>query len=151
MNLGLKDNQGSSKTKLEERGIELVNTFNPQIDKYENLIDTYIYTENNIINVGGGVFFDNEFRILKFMNHEINFTPKGYILLKRNKDIPGVVGKVGTILGEYGINIAEYILSRPHRQEDPISIIKIDHNLEQNCLDKLKAIKEIIEIRQFKI
>ena len=49
------------------------------------------------------------------------------------------------------LNIAEYILSRPHKKENPISIIKIDHNLEQNCLDKLKAIKEIIEIRQFKI
>ena len=85
------------------------------------------------------------------MNHDINFTPKGHILLKRNKDIPGVVGKVGTILGQYGINIAEYILSRPHKQEDPISIIKIDNNLDQDCLDKLKAIKEIIEIRQFEI
>tara|TARA_X000000368_G_scaffold110333_1_gene85846 strand:+ start:754 stop:2331 length:1578 start_codon:yes stop_codon:yes gene_type:complete len=136
---------------IEERGVELVNTFNPQIDKYENLIDTYIYTENDVINIGGGVFFDNEFRILKFMNHDINFTPKGHILLKRNKDIPGVVGKVGTILGQYGINIAEYILSRPHKQEDPISIIKIDNNLDQDCLDKLKAIKEIIEIRQFEI
>ena len=83
------------------------------------------------------------------MNHDINFIPKGNILLKRNKDIPGVVGKVGTILGEHKINIAEYILSRPHNNETPISIIKIDNKIDKDCLEKLKNIKEIIEIRQF--
>ena len=135
----------------EERGIELINTLNPQIDKYENLIDTYIYTDDKVINVGGSVFFGNEFRILKFMNHDINFVPEGHILLKRNKDIPGVVGKVGTILGQYGVNIAEYILSRPHKNESPISIIKVDHSLSQETLNALKEINEIIEIRQFEI
>ncbi len=135
----------------EERGIEIVNTLNSQIDKYENLIDTYVYTNNRVINVGGGVFFGNEFRILKFMNHDINFIPNGHILLKRNKDIPGVVGKVGSILGKYGVNIAEYILSRSHKEEATISIIKIDNKLDKDCLDKLEEIEEIIEIRQFKI
>ncbi len=85
------------------------------------------------------------------MGHEINFNPEGYIILSRNKDIPGVVGKVGTILGESGINIAEYILSRPKIKEDPISIIKVDNSLSQDCLKKLNKIDELIEIRQFKI
>ena len=135
----------------DERGIKLSNTFNPQIDKYANLIDSYVYTKNKIINVGGGVFFGNKFRILKFMNHEINFNPEGYIILSRNKDIPGVVGKVGTILGESGINIAEYILSRSKKKENPISIIKVDNSLSKECIKKLNEIDELIEIRQFKI
>jgi len=135
----------------EERGIEISNTFNPQIDKYANLIDSCIYTKDGIINVGGGVFFGNEFRILKFMDHDINFRPQGHMILSKNKDIPGVVGRVGTILGKSNINIAEYILSRPHKKENPISIIKVDNSLDQNCLDKLNEIDEIIEIRQFKI
>ena len=135
----------------EERGIELSNTFTPQIDKYANLIDCYVYTDNRTINVGGGVFFGDKFRILKFMDHEINFNPEGYIILSRNKDIPGVVGKVGTILGESGINIAEYILSRPKIKENPISIIKVDNSLSQDCLKELNKIDELIEIRQFKI
>jgi len=135
----------------EERGIEIINTFNPQIDKYANLIDSNIYTNNEIINVGGGVFFGNEFRVLKFMGHDINFIPEGDIILSKNKDIPGVVGKVGTILGESGVNIAEYILSRPQKNENPISIIKVDHSVNQDCLEKLNKIDEILEVRQFKI
>jgi len=69
----------------------------------------------------------------------------------RNKDIPGVVGKVGTILAQHNVNIAEYILSRPQKEETPISIIKIDNKLDKDCLAKLKNIEEIIEIRQFKV
>jgi len=85
------------------------------------------------------------------MGHEINFNPEGYIVLSRNKDIPGVVGKVGTILGESGINIAEYILSRAKKNENPISIIKVDNSLSKECIEKLNKIDELIEIRQFKI
>ena len=134
-----------------ERGIEIISSSNNNIDKYENLIDIFVHTKKNIINVGGSVFFDDEYRILKFMNHDINFIPEGRILLKRNEDTPGVVGKVGTILGEFGVNIAEYILSRPYKNESPISIIKVDNKLNQKCLEKLNEIDEIIEVRQFKI
>ena len=134
----------------EERGIEVIKKFNPQVDKYANLIDSKIYTNDEIINIGGGVFF-NEFRILKFMGHDINFIPDGDIILSRNKDVPGVVGKVGTILGQSGVNIAEYILSRPQKNETPISIIKIDHSLDDSCLEKINKLDEIIEVRQFKV
>ena len=65
--------------------------------------------------------------------------------------MPGVVGKVGTILGQSGINIAEYILSRPQKQETPISIIKVDHSVNQECLTKINEIDEIIEVKQFKV
>ncbi len=134
-----------------ERGIEIINISNNNIEKYENLIDIFVFTKKSTINVGGSVFFGNEFRILKFMNHDINFIPEGRILLKRNEDTPGVVGKVGTILGSFGVNIAEYILSRPFKNESPISIIKVDNKLNEKCLEKLNEIDELIEVKQFKI
>ena len=135
----------------EERGIEILNTFNPQSEKYANFVDTKIYTKDKIFNIGGGVFFKNEFRILRFMEHDINFIPKGNTILLKNKDVPGVVGKVGTILGKSGINIAEYILSRPQKNETPISVIKVDDILDDNCIDDLNNLDEIIEVKQFNI
>ncbi len=136
---------------LNERGIELINSLKPQTDNYSNFIDTYVYTKDNIINIGGSVFMEKEFRILKFMGHEINFIPDGYVLFLINKDIPGVVGKVGTILGQCNINIAEYILSRPYKKENPISIIKIDQALDKNSLNKLNDIDEILAVKEFKV
>jgi len=135
----------------EERGIEIINSLNNSTDKYENLVDVDVFTKNQTINIGGSVFFGKEFRILKFMKHDISFIPEGRILLKRNEDKPGVVGKIGTILGNFGVNIAEYILSRPYKNESPISIIKVDNKLNQKCLEKLNEIDEIIEVKQFKI
>ena len=61
------------------------------------------------------------------------------------------MGRVGTVLGQSGINIAEYILSRSKQNKNPISIIKIDNNLSQECLKEINQIDEIIEIKQFKI
>jgi len=135
----------------EERGIEILNTYNPQSEKYANLIDITVHTSKSKYNIGGGVFFGNEFRVLKLMNHDINFIPKGNIIFSRNKDIPGVVGKIGTILGESGINIAEYILSRPQKDEIPFSVIKVDDVLNDKCLQALNDLNEIIETKQFKI
>ena len=135
----------------EERGIEIFNTFNSQSEKYANFVDTKIYTRDKIFNIGGGVFFKDEFRILRFMEHDINFIPKGNTILLKNKDVPGVVGKVGTILGVSGINIAEYILSRPQKNETPISVIKVDDILDDNCIKNLNNLDEIIEVKQFNI
>ena len=135
---------------LEERGIEIMTTLKPQTEKYPNFIDTYVFTKDKSYNIGGSVF-EKEMRILKFMNHEINFYPEGCILTLKNKDVPGVVGRVGTILGKENVNIAEYILSRPHIKEDPISIIKIDQNLNQKTLEKLASNIEIVELKQFKV
>ena len=115
------------------------------------MVDVFVFTKNQTINIGGSVFFGKELRILKFMKHDISFIPEGRILLKRNEDKPGVVGKIGTILGNFGVNIAEYILSRPYKNESPISIIKVDNKLNQKCLEKLNEIDEIIELKQFKI
>ena len=137
-------------TILKERGIEIIATLKPQTEKYANFIDTYVHTKDKKLNIGGSVF-EKEMRVLKFMNHEINFYPEGYFLTLKNKDVPGVVGQVGTILGKENINIAEYILSRPHIDEDPISIIKIDQSLDQDTLEKLTSNIEIVELRQFKV
>ena len=99
-----------------------------------------------------GCLFDGKLiKLTKIMDYQVDVSPNGAMLLVHNKDIPGVVGRVGTILGESGVNIAEYILSRPHKKENPISIIKVDHSVNEKCLKKLNEIDEIIEIRQFKI
>jgi len=137
-------------TILKERGIEIIATLKPQTEKYANFIDTYVHTKDKKLNIGGSVF-EKEMRVLKFMNHEINFYPEGHFLTLKNKDVPGVVGQVGTILGKENINIAEYILSRPHIDEDPISIIKIDQSLDQDTLEKLTSNIEIVELKQFKV
>ena len=69
----------------------------------------------------------------------------------RQFDIPGVVGKVGTALGSYNINIGEFILSRKGPQDLAYSIIKIDGQISSKILSKIEELDEIVEIKQISI
>ena len=85
------------------------------------------------------------------MDYQIDFSPIGSMLLIQNKDIPGVVGKIGTVLGAFKINIAEFILSRKDSNDIAYSIIKIDDNISNDVLDKISKEDEIIDIKQITI
>ena len=82
------------------------------------------------------------------MDYQVDVSPNGAMLLVHNKDIPGVVGKVGTVLGSFEINIAEFILSRNDSGEIAYSIIKIDDPISNDIVSKIAELEEIINIKQ---
>ena len=65
-----------------------------------------------------------------------------------NKDIPGVIGNIGSLLGEHNVNIAEYLLGRIDNGDIAYGIIKLDCKINEDILDSLKKLKEIIDAKQ---
>ena len=64
----------------------------------------------------------------------------------KNKDVPGVIGKVGTILGNQNVNIAAYHLSRSKDSEFAYAIIKLDNPATQAVLNSLKVLNDLLEV-----
>ena len=64
---------------------------------------------------------------------------------------PGVVGKVGTILGDNGINILGYLLSKVENKDFAYAVIKIKDKIDDELVDKLVDISEILEIKQLSL
>ena len=85
------------------------------------------------------------------MGFEIDVIPEGNMLLIENIDVPGVIGKVGKILGDSKINIAEFLLSRTSKGDDAFSIVKVDEKISKKLIDLLTKLDEIISIRQLVI
>ena len=85
------------------------------------------------------------------MGNNIDVCPEGVMLLMQNKDIPGVVGKVGGILGKAKINIGEYILSRSAGATIALSVIKIDEEIDDQLIKELIELDEIIDLKQIHI
>ena len=131
-----------------ERGISISHSHKTDQTPYSNLIMTRIETENETIDVGGSVFGDNHFRIVDIMGYELDVNPKGNMLFMKNKDVPGVIGRVGTILGEAGVNIGEYLLSRTSQNETAYAVIKLDSSLDKDILESLNKLDEIMNIHQ---
>ena len=90
-------------------------------------------------------------RIIIIMGFDVDLKPEGKMLFIKNGDVPGVIGKIGTILGQKNINISGYLLSKMDNKNYAYSIIKIDDNISNDVLDKISKEDEIIDIKQITI
>jgi len=112
------------------------------------LVRATIKTEQGVFSLEGCLFDEKLIKLTKIMDYQVDISPEGAMLLIHNKDIPGVVGKVGTVLGSFDINIAEFILSRKSSDESAYSIIKIDEEVSAEILKKISEVDEIINVKQ---
>ena len=101
--------------------------------------------------MSGSSFGKNQFRIVKILGYELDFKPKGTMLFIKNKDVPGVVGKIGLLLADFKVNIGEYILSRSKANEYAYSVVKIDDVIQSDLIKKLIDNNDIISLDQVEI
>lgn len=135
----------------EERGISFSHSINSEAVSFANLIVAHVTTDDGTLEVAGSVFGDRHPRIVDIMGYELDVRPEGNMLFMKNKDVPGVIGRVGQVLGDGGVNIAEYLLSRTEDSDSAYAVIKIDGKLEDGLLQSLLEIDEILEIKQLHI
>jgi D-3-phosphoglycerate dehydrogenase len=76
----------------------------------------------------------------------LEFRPEGTVVFLRNRDVPGVVGSVGTLLGEAGVNIANFSLARGHG-ERAAAVIAVDSPPPADVLERLRRTPAVEEVR----
>jgi D-3-phosphoglycerate dehydrogenase / 2-oxoglutarate reductase len=91
---------------------------------------------------------EREGRITEINDFRIEAAPRGRMLVMQNRDVPGVVGRVGTILGEQGINISAFHLGRRERGGEAMAVIEIDAGAERETISALRALREILTVRE---
>ena len=77
---------------------------------------------------------------------EVDSPLEGNILLLKNRDLPGVIGVVGTFLGEAEVNIARFVLGRGEKGS-AIAIVQTDSPVSEPVLQKLRKLPNILEAR----
>lgn len=132
----------------ETHGIQVQETYSHQESDYSNVISTVVTSGDYSLTIKGSLFSDNHPRVIYYDGFHLDLNPKGTLLAVYNKDVPGVVGKVGTFLGDRGVNIAGYQLSRKSDSQVAFGIIRLDEPLDTNALDELGQIEELINVRQ---
>ena len=81
----------------------------------------------------------------------MEITPKGNMILLCNVDVPGVVGKIGTLFGRIGINIVAYLLSRNKANNEAFAVIRIERPLDNAEVSELKKLDDIKWCYQIKV
>jgi D-3-phosphoglycerate dehydrogenase len=131
-------------------GIELLEGKSSMIDKYTNLITINFYTKEKEYRVAGTVFAKEEIRIVDFFGYKLDFEPTPYIVAIQNMDKPGIIGKIGTVLGLAGINIAAMQWSRNKHNGKAVAFVSIDADITQQIIDDLVNIEGVVKVSLLK-
>ena len=128
-----------------EKGIELSTKALTNSSGYKNKVTIKITTSKGVKNISGTVFGEDVQRVVDLDGFKIDVDPKGKMIIMKNKDIPGVVGKVGNILGENGINISDFRLSRG-KEGTALAVILIDEKANSKVISELDNLEASIAV-----
>jgi D-3-phosphoglycerate dehydrogenase len=134
----------------EERGIKLTTSYT-QTKRANYDIRTSVSSSNGEQTASGMVFTGGEGRITEIGSFSIEAVPSGFMLLTKNKDVPGVIGKIGTLLGEAEVNISRFYLGREAKGGEALAVIEIDSPLEEKVLADLRNLEAVNVARQVKL
>jgi D-3-phosphoglycerate dehydrogenase len=95
----------------------------------------------------GTIFGKGDPRLVSIDGRSLEFRPRGVALYVLNRDVPGVVGLVGTILGAAGVNIADFTLSRGDGSGGAASVLTVDTVPPPKVLASLEAAEAIEQVR----
>jgi len=98
-----------------------------------------------------GTFYGKSARIVHIAGHNVETSPSGRLLFVENDDRPGIVGQVGTQLGQSGVNIANMALSRTSDHSRAVTVIEVDTEPPAELIEKLKATPGIIRVLSFEL
>lgn len=132
-----------------KRGIVVSQTTGLDVPNYTNLISCRASWDGGSRLISATIFQDNEPRIVQIDNYRIDLRPEGRILIIASVDVPGVIGKMGTILGEAGVNISSMRLGRIQPGGPVLTMIKVDGDVPKAVIAQLEAtnpIKQVIEV-----
>ncbi|HPS19858.1 MAG TPA: phosphoglycerate dehydrogenase [Candidatus Omnitrophota bacterium] len=134
-----------------ERGIAITEKKTAEIMDFANLICVELETAKRKYFIMGTLFANKDPRIVKIDNFYLEAVPDGNMLVIANNDVPGIVGKIGTTLGKEGINIASISLGRDKKAAKAISLLNVDSEITKPVIKKLKAIKDITDVKSVKV
>src|SRR5512145_1625396 len=126
----------------EERGVKVTEAKAAKSEDYASLVRVVAVTEKGESSVAGAVFGTAP-RIVKINAFAIEAELAGGILMLQNQDVPGVVGRVVTFLGEKGINIAGLQLGRREVGGTAVSLINVDNPVPEKVLAQLSKLPNI--------
>jgi len=134
-----------------ERGMKITESSSAKTEDFASLIAITARSKMEQNYIAGALFGRKELRIVKLNDFFIEAIPEGYILLVNNYDRPGVIGNVGTTLGNKNINIATMQFGRDRMGGNAISLLHLDAPLPPGVLGEILRLPNIISVRQIQL
>ncbi len=131
-----------------ERGIEVKEIKSAEAGDYQNVISLKLRAGGAERSVSGTLFHRKNPRIIEVDGFPVEIVPEGTLLLMFNNDKPGVIGNIGTYLGNLKINIARMHFGRETAGGRAISVVSIDAPVSPEQADEIRKLPNILYVKQ---
>ncbi len=132
------------------RNIQLSESRQEQAENYQNILRVRVEADSadgGQHAIAGTVIAGNKLRIISIDNVAIEAELTPTMLLVRNQDRPGFIGRLGTALGEAGVNIATFNLGRLGPGQDAIALLSVDQEVSPDLLKSIAAIDGVVLVK----
>ncbi len=132
-----------------ERGIEVARVRTGGGGDYTNHVELHARCGEVEHVVGGALLGEGQHpRIVRIGPFHVDIVPRGTLLLVCNRDVPGVIGEVGSRLGCAGVNIAEYHQARREAGGEALGVVRVDGRVPVEVLDDLRSLEAVESVGQ---
>lgn len=145
--LGDSVNYVNAKVLAKERGIEIIEKTTTIKTDYPNLISVSIVSDKEKRSVFGILSVNKEARIVMIDKFELEIIPEKNMIVYKNEDKPGVIGRLGTILGSNNINIASFALGRSKEEKIALGVLTVDSDVPKDVIESIKNMDDIIDVK----
>jgi D-3-phosphoglycerate dehydrogenase len=124
---------------------------NEPID-YAELINVRAFVDGQVASVSGTFYGSaNNPRIVRINDMPVEAVPHGVLFIMSNKDRPGIVGWIGTIMGKHGVNIASMSLGRDKEGGQALTVLNLDSAPSDALLAEIRKDKDIFDVKVAKL
>ncbi|WP_455645054.1 phosphoglycerate dehydrogenase [Methanosphaera sp.] len=143
-------NSVNAKSVAKQRGIKVTEGETEDSGKYDATIKISVKYDDEEMTIEGTVE-NKELKIISINDYDINLTFEGLMGIVKYTDLPGTIGKIGNVLGDYKINIAEMKVGRKSEGGEAIMVIKVDQEITEEVVSKLEETEYIDFVKSVKL
>jgi D-3-phosphoglycerate dehydrogenase len=132
-----------------ERDIKVTEVKHDRPGDYQTLMRVTVTTDRRTRDIAGTLFGERP-RVVEIKGIRVEAELGRHMLYLTNEDKPGLIGGLGTVLGDAGINIATFHLGRTAPGQDAIALIEVDQALDEALLARVRAIPHVVQAEQLR-
>jgi D-3-phosphoglycerate dehydrogenase / 2-oxoglutarate reductase len=136
-------NYVNANIEAKERGIRVIETRDATVKDYTGSLRLSAKGPLGEHSVTGALLGDNEIRVTNINDFPINVPPSRFMLFTVHRDMPGIIGKIGSLLGSYNVNIASMQVGRKIVRGDAVMVLSLDDPLPEGILAEITKVAGI--------
>tara|TARA_Y100001970_G_scaffold48951_1_gene62084 strand:- start:999 stop:2585 length:1587 start_codon:yes stop_codon:yes gene_type:complete len=142
--LGDRINYVNASLEAESRGINVIENKDESRPEFASgLLQLTTFGDKGENSVAGSIFADGELRIISIDQYPVNVSPSRFMLLTRHRDMPGIIGKLGSLLGDHNVNIASMQVGRKIVRGEAVMVVSVDDPIPSTLLDSILKVEGI--------